>query len=395
MTDNENFCHAPWTHIYTNPDGRLLPCCLYVDNNQEFPNLNDTPLEEALNHPRIVKLRQEFLEGKDPAGCFRCKAQSKISKHTYRDKMNNYGREANPELKPDGTLSLADFHPTFLDIRFGNLCNLKCRTCSPTFSSSIAVEHNKMFGTNHQILFSLNDSSIDTIFSKLDSVKHIYLAGGEPLIEENNYVLLNKLIERGLKPSLLYNTNLTNIKFKDKNLTDLWQHFPEVEMTVSLDGYGKVNDYIRFGSDYEQIIQNIFTIKERNPHVRFTINSVASIMSMRSIPDLFKDLITRNVCMPRNSWFSICHHPDEFDPTVLPIESKNEIKAQYEEYISWLIKNYSDPDKSQLPFIIKNIRGLIEYMMSTDNSSQLAYAIEKLEFLDKARNTNFREVIKL
>ena len=117
MTDNKNFCHAPWTHIYTNPDGRLLPCCLYVDNNQEFPNLNDTPLEEALNHPRIVKLRQEFLEGKDPDGCFRCKAQSKISKYTYRDKMNNYGREANPELKPDGTLSLADFNPTFLDIR--------------------------------------------------------------------------------------------------------------------------------------------------------------------------------------------------------------------------------------------------------------------------------------
>jgi sulfatase maturation enzyme AslB (radical SAM superfamily) len=231
----------------------------------------------------------------------------------------------------------------------------------------------------------LNDSSIDTIFSKLDSVKHIYLAGGEPLIEENNYVLLNKLIERGLKPSLLYNTNLTNIKFKDKNLTDLWQHFPEVEMTVSLDGYGKVNDYIRFGSDYEQIIQNIFTIKERNPHVRFTINSVASIMSMRSIPDLFKDLITRNVCIPRNSWFSICHHPDEFDPTVLPIESKNEIKAQYEEYIAWLTTNYTDPDKSHLPFIIKNIRGLIEYMMSTDNSGQLSYAIEKLEFLDKAR----------
>jgi sulfatase maturation enzyme AslB (radical SAM superfamily) len=373
----------------------LQPCCLFVDNNPEFPNLNDTPLEEALNHPKIVKLRQEFLEGKDPAGCFRCKAQSKISKNTYRDKMNNYGREANPELKPDGTLALSDFNPTFLDIRFGNLCNLKCRTCSPTFSSSIAVEHNKIWGTNNQILYSLNDSTIDTIFSKLDSVKHIYLAGGEPLIEENNYVLLNNLIERGLKPSLLYNTNLTNIKFKDKNLTDLWQHFPEVEMTVSLDGYGPVNDYIRFGSNYEQIIQNILTIKERNPHVRFTINSVASIMSMRSIPELFKDLITRNICVPRNVWFSICHHPDEYDPTVLPIESKNEIKKQYDEYISWLIKNYSDPDKSQLPFIIKNIKGLIEYMMSADNSSQLAYAIEKLEFLDKARNTNFREVIKL
>jgi hypothetical protein len=108
-----------------------------------------------------------------------------------------------------------------------------------------------------------------------------------------------------------------------------------------------------------------------------------------------QDLITRNICVPRNVWFSICHHPDEYDPTVLPIESKKEIAEQYEEYIKWLIENYNDPDKSQLPFIVKNIRGLIEYMMATDNSHHLSYAIEKLEFLDKARNTNFREVIVL
>lgn len=392
MTDNQNFCYAPWTHIYTNPDGRLLPCCLYVDNNTEFPNLNDTPLEDALNHPRMIKLRQEFLEGKDPAGCFRCKAQSKIAPNTYRVKMNNFGKEANHELKSDGTLALSDFNPTFLDIRFGNLCNLKCRTCSPTFSSSIAVEHNKISGTNNQILFSLNNNTIDTIFSKLDSVKHIYLAGGEPLIEENNYVLLNKLIERNLKPSLLYNTNLTNIKFKDKNLTDLWQHFPDVEMTVSLDGYGSVNNYIRFGSDYEHIIQNINTIKEQNPHVKFNINAVASIMSMRSIPDLFKDLVSRDICIPAMAGFSICHHPEEFDPTVLPIDSKKEIAELFEEYIQWL----SDKNKyPNLPIIAKRIRGLVEYMMSSDNSHRMNYAIEKLEMLDKARNTDFRKIIKL
>ena len=392
MTDNQNFCYAPWTHIYTNPDGRLLPCCLYVDNNTEFPNLNDTPLEDALNHPRMIKLRQEFLEGKDPAGCFRCKTQSTIAHKTYRDKMNNFGKEANPELKPDGTLDLADFDPTFLDIRFGNLCNLKCRTCSPTFSSSIAVEHNKISGANNQILFSLNNNTIDTIFSKLDSVKHIYLAGGEPLIEENNYVLLNKLIERNLKPSLLYNTNLTNIKFKNKNLTDLWQHFPDVEIIVSLDGYGPVNDYIRFGSDYEQIIQNILTIKEQNPHVKFIINAVASIMSMRSIPDLFKDLVSRGICSPAKTGFSICHDPEEFDPTVLSIESKKEIAELFEEYIQW----FSDKNKySTFPIIAKSIRGLIEYMMSADNSHRMIYAIQRLEMLDKARNTDFREVIVL
>ncbi len=393
---NENFCYAPWMHLYTNPDSRLLPCCLFHEDNTEFPNLNYVPLEEAINHPKMIKLRKELLAGEKPAGCYRCEAQSKMNMTPYREKMNNYGRKQNIPLNEDGTVDIKDFNPPFLDIRFGNLCNLKCRTCSPTFSSSIAVEFNKINNTKLQVLHSLNDNVIEEIFSKLDKVEHIYLAGGEPLIEENNYTLLSELIKRNLKPSLLYNTNLTNIKFKDKNLSDLWKHFPEVNLTVSLDGYMEVNDYIRYGSSYEQIMENILSIRNDAPHVKFNINTVASMMSMHSLPELGKDILNRGICRPDEIVFSICHHPDELDPTVLTNEAKEEVSKLFMEYIDWIKSTYNKlPESKYGEVLINKCLGLLAHMNSSDNSHLISVAIEKLKEQDNFRNTDYRKVLKI
>lgn len=389
--ENKSFCYAPWNHLYINPDSKLMPCCIYTDRNEEFPDLNEVSIEEAYNHPRMVELRKELIEGKVPAGCFRCEAQIKIGMGSYRSKMNSYGSESLPEIKPDGTVDPDKIKPDMLDIRFGNLCNLKCRTCSPTYSSSIAVEHNKMYpGDSVKILYDLKNTTVDKIFSKLESVKHIYIAGGEPLIEENNYVLLERLIEKNLKPTLLYNTNLTNINFKDKNLIDLWKHFPGLEIIVSIDGYGEVNDYIRSGSNYEVILENIRYIKEQLPNTRISVNSVASVLSMESIPDLVKDLMTKDLVSPINMMFGICHHPVEYEITVFTKETKNLIKKKYDEFYIWLAKNSKNLNINY----INKCKGIVQHMMSKDDSHLLPTTIEKLTSLDQFRGVDYRKVIK-
>lgn len=389
--ENKSFCYAPWNHLYINPDSKLMPCCIYTDRNEEFPDLNEVSIEEAYNHPRMVELRKELIEGKVPAGCFRCEAQIKIGMGSYRSKMNSYGSESLPEIKPDGTVDPDKIKPDMLDIRFGNLCNLKCRTCSPTYSSSIAVEHNKMYpGDSVKILYDLKNTTVDKIFSKLESVKHIYIAGGEPLIEENNYVLLERLIEKNLKPTLLYNTNLTNINFKDKNLIDLWKHFPGLEIIVSIDGYGEVNDYIRSGSNYEVILENIRYIKEQLPNTIISVNSVASVLSMESIPDLVKDLMTKDLVSPINMMFGICHHPVEYEITVFTKETKNLIKKKYDEFYIWLAKNSKNFDINY----INKCKGIVQHMMSKDDSHLLPITIEKLTSLDQFRGVDYRKVIK-
>lgn len=387
---NNNFCYAPWMHLYTNPDGRLMPCCMFHDNNNEFPDLNLVPIEAAINHPKMIKLRQELMVGETPAGCFRCDAQAKMNMTPYRTKMNNYGEKQNIKFNQDGTVNPLEFKPSYLDIRFGNLCNLKCRTCSPTFSSSIAVEFNKMNNVNFPVLHSLNIGVIDQILSNLDNVEHIYLAGGEPLIEENNYILIKKLIERNLKPSLLYNTNLTNIKYKDNKLTELWEHFPDVKLTVSLDGYKEVNNYVRFGSNYDQILENIMTIKREAPHVTFNINSVASIMSIHSLPELGRDILQRGICGPEEMVFSICHHPEIFDPVVLPAKNKEEVLKLFDEYKNWIKDNFGHTIRHD--FLIKKCIGLMDHMMSCDNSGLLPEALIQLGNQDRFRKTDYRTI---
>lgn len=392
MKRNQSFCYAPWVHMYTNPDNKLLPCCLFDDNNQDFPDLNTTSLESAINHPRMIELRKEFIEGKIPAGCYKCEEQLKTNTTPYREKMNNYGKNKQIVINTDGTLELLNFNPTFLDIRFGNLCNLKCRTCSPTFSSSIGAEKNKIYNLKMQVLYKLDNNIVDQIFSKLEYVEHLYLAGGEPLIEEKNYILLHELIKRKLTPSLLYNTNLTNISFKDEIIIDLWKNFTDVRLIVSLDGYKEVNDYIRHGSQYDEILQNIQKIKNEAPHVKFTVNSVASIMSMHSLPDVWKDILLKKICGPEDILFSICYYPVEFNPTVLTIESKKEVQELFNKFIKWLHQHYST--KNAMP-LIKKCLGLIEYMLSKDNSHLIIESKQTLSVQDNFRKTDFSKILNI
>lgn len=392
----DKFCHAPWMHIYTNPDGRLLPCCLFDDiDNIDFPNLNDITFEEALNHPKMVAVRKQILNNEVPDGCYRCEAQQNMNQTPYRAKMANLAttKHQSNNYNGDGTLKFDDMEPTYLDIRFGNLCNLKCRTCSPGFSSAIAAEHNKIHDVNLPILHTLTQEAIDKIYSKLDTVESIYMAGGEPLLEENNVKLLNYLIDNNLKPELLYNTNLTTIKFKNIDYFELWKHFPKIELTVSIDGYREVNDYIRFGSNYDKLIDNIRIIKENVPHARIMINTVASNMSMFSLPDLGRDLIKQDLV--DDIMFSICHFPKAYDPTVLSNDTKREITLKFQEYVRWL-KDYSDGEHNRfIPNLIDKCVGLVDYMNSEDNSDKLIDTKKALASQDKFRNTDYTAILKL
>jgi sulfatase maturation enzyme AslB (radical SAM superfamily) len=382
------FCYAPWTHLYVNPDSRLLPCCLYEDKNHEFSVLNNThSILESMNHPRMIQIRSEFIQHKIPAGCYKCESQMKMNMTPYKQKINNIAESSDKpiEILQDGTVE--HFEPLYLDIRFGNLCNLKCLTCSPTFSSSIAVEFNKIHNRKNKTLHRLDHEIIDEIFNDLVQVKEIYLAGGEPLITEENYNLLNILIEHELDPSLTYNTNLTNIQYRDKQLTDLWNKFTNITVIVSLDGYKHVNDYIRYGSDYDSVINNILTVKQQTPHVKIKINSVASVMSMLSLPDLGQNLLSTHICSAKDIMYSIAHQPENMDPTVLPLDKKNQIVERWESYILWLTENNHDYD------YIDRCRGLINYMMSKDNSIKFEQIIYKLQETDRFRNSDYKTIL--
>jgi organic radical activating enzyme len=257
---------------------------------------------------------------------------------------------------------------------------------------TIISTRNKINQLKLPVLHSLSQDAIEDIYRKLDTVKSIYLAGGEPLLEENNVKLLNYLIENNLTPELNYNTNLTTITFKNINYFELWKHFPKIELTVSVDGYKEVNDYIRFGSSYDKLISNIRTIKENVPHARIVINTVASNMSMHSLPELGKNLIQHNII--DDMMFSICHFPKIYDPTVLTSESKQDITKLFDDYVFWL-KSQTTANNSFIHGFVDKCIGLVDYMNSEDNSALLSDTKNTLSIQDKFRNTDHTKVLKL
>jgi sulfatase maturation enzyme AslB (radical SAM superfamily) len=161
-------------------------------------------------------------------------------------------------------------------------------------------------------------------------------------------------------------------------------------LIISLDAYGEVNDYIRSGSSYEGILENIRYIKEKLPNTRISINSVASILSLESVPDLGKDLLSRDLVSTTNMMFGICHHPVEYEITAFTPETKALIKRKFEDYYIWIVKNVPKFDINY----INKCKGIIKHMMSKDDSHLLPTTIEKLTILDNARGVDYRKVIK-
>jgi hypothetical protein len=133
-------------------------------------------------------------------------------------------------------------------------------------------------------------------------------------------------------------------------------------------------------------------LKEQLPNIVLSVNSVASIMSMESLPDLVKDLISKRLVEPIHMMFGICHHPIEYEITVFTQETKELIKKKFDELCIWIIKNAENP--KECSNYLNKCRGIVKHMLSKDDSHLLPTTIEKLTILDKVRDVDYRKVIK-
>jgi len=238
------------------PDGRIGPCC------QIGP--------EYLKSIELIRDPNRFQDLKTdepPSACRICVDNERSGISSYRDQFNRLATEK-PGLQ-------------FLDIRNTNVCNLKCRYCGPHFSNQWAME------LNHQS-HTISTPVDDIIDLADDSLQWLYFTGGEPMINPDHWSALEKLIERGLSRNieLLYNSNLSTIKYKDVDVVNLWKQFRNVRMNVSIDAVGEPLSYIRSGSDWERIKNNITRLKSI-PGVDITLTPVISILNIWFLVDLY------------------------------------------------------------------------------------------------------------
>lgn len=257
------FCFNPWAHLEISSQGEFKPCCVYKESikdsdNQPY-NINTHSIEEVYRSDYLKSLRQQFVDGKTPSECSHCwfKEQhgGKSNRHWSEDYLGLAAQCLH--IENESTENLIS-----LDIKLGNLCNFKCRVCSPQFSSRIADEHARHFNTSIN-LKKVNSSSqwsenpqIWKNFNALSKqLINIDFYGGEPLLVKQHEVFLDYLIENNCADAIRLHYN-SNGSVYPTQLFDKWKLFQQVDISFSIDNIGSRFELER-GGEWTQVESNL------------------------------------------------------------------------------------------------------------------------------------------
>ena len=381
-----NLCIIPWIHLHTWPNDDVYPCCMTPSDNP-VGNLKTHSLKEIWNGNGMRNLRKTFLNNERPNSCDRCFAIEDNNGHSFRQHINerfNKDLELINDTRADGTVEMK---LKYWDFRFSNICNFKCRTCGPHLSTGWYEDQEKLWGTLPDDLPDL-DKKIDLwsqVEDILPEVEEIYFAGGEPLIMEEHYRILNKLIELGKKDVVLkYNTNFSTLKFKKQDVLKLWNEFKSVEIGASIDAYGDRAEYMRKGTDWARIIENRKQLKERAPHVHFYTNITIGVFNSYHIIDFCNWAYkTSFIEHPWLYHINLVQHPRHFSLQALPSNIKEDLTNKYKEQI----KIYSEFRHSGAH---KQWEMIMNYM-NEQNIYEEEYnnLVGAIKSIDKIRNESF------
>ena len=365
------FCVHPWVNLMVNTTSTYNFCCVtdkcdLKDDNGNILTANKNTPHEAWNSKTIRDVRKAMLNGEKLSICKRCWLQESIGKESYREKHNRewiFGRLGEKEVdrRVQETIDNDYFlnsSPTYLDLRLGNICNLKCRMCNVWNSNQIEKEHLTLIKNNSyvDIWTRSNNRSVhvqkpdqDWLYAEkfwnilneyIPNLKKVYFTGGEPTLIERNYEFMREIIKHGYqdKISIMFNTNCTNIQ---QRWLDVISEFTNVQVNASIDGVGAVNDYIRAPSHWESIYKNFCKIASML-NVNVDVSPVIQIYNIFDIGEILKfaQHVSRKVGKIIDVDFLFCTEPSYFDPINLSegIRDLAFIKLQKWQH-SWLYDN--------------------------------------------------------
>jgi len=285
MSKPESLCLAPWTHTYLSPQTERRLCCASREPAQNFKQYIDTDagtgkyipitLEQHWNSEHMRSVRRRMLAGETLPECDVCNTKL-LNTSVYRDYFWHLFKHKLEEVYANTDESgSTTMRPVSWDYRFSNLCNFKCRMCGDMLSSSWESEqktHNMVnwadAKNNWQLpevrkqISKFQDTQIEEEFAaavEQHRVEEIYWVGGEPLMYEQHWRYMQRIVELGDGDRVYarYNTNLSRIDYRNINLyRDILDHVRDWQICASIDGTGAVGEYIRTGLDYTQFRQN-------------------------------------------------------------------------------------------------------------------------------------------
>jgi hypothetical protein len=285
MDQTDTLCMAPWTHTYLSPQTERRMCCASREPAQSFEQYIDTgsgtgqyhplTLEEHWNSEHMRSVRRRMMAGETLPECDVCNSKL-LNTDVYRSYFNQlFAHKRDEVIANTDATGYTTVKPVSWDYRFSNLCNFKCRTCGDMLSSSWEVEqrtNNMIDWTNsknnwmrpavRKEISQFQDTQIEQEFAQAveqHRVEEVYWVGGEPLMYEQHWRYMRRIIELGDGPRVYarYNTNLSRVNYRGVSLyADILAHIRDWQICASLDGTGATGEYIRTGLDYPAWLEN-------------------------------------------------------------------------------------------------------------------------------------------
>lgn len=264
-------CPMPWSHAKLNVQGHISPCCLFDDTPEDGrPDISDG-IQNSINSDYMKNIRERMLAGENLPECHRCYSAEKNGVPSQRTTFTEMGWDKYIGGKPK---------VRFLETAFSTHCNLACRMCGEEFSSKWKLINNPKKSPET----SITSYSLDVYDCDLSELEIIKILGGEPFLSKEHDEFLERIIEKSNNPSkitLVYHTNGTI--FPKQHIIDMWKKLKKVKIDLSIDGHGKLNEYLRPGHKWETIEENIDKFKELG--VQITNQAVIHNLNIMHIVD--------------------------------------------------------------------------------------------------------------
>jgi MoaA/NifB/PqqE/SkfB family radical SAM enzyme len=318
----EKICILPWISIETSPIGTARPCCLAKDEITYFDelgyehkyNLKEHTLEEIYHSRYMQILRRDFLYGQKPATCQRCWDEEAAGRTSKR--MNSRIRLKEYYDNVDWN-NLDPNQLWFIDLKLGNICNLKCRICGSWSSSKWAREEMDYipveFRKEHLAYKFLQDGAWpretevfwDNLKTLLPNIKYFEFTGGEPFLIEQHFELLRYAVETGDSKHIEIHYNTNGTVFPEQ--AELWSNFKHVEIAFSIDNVDARFEYERYGADWDLVQANIakFTAM-RSSKISTQLCTTMNIQNVYYLPELCDWIATQTF---DHIYFNMLHDP--------------------------------------------------------------------------------------
>ena len=355
---NPKFCVLPWISLEASPIGTVRPCCLaddeICDNTGEKFSLLTADFGEIQRSADMQRLRGQFLAGEQPQTCRKCWSEERAGRTSKR--MHTLNRLKH--ILADQTWTQDAKPLMFLDMKLGNICNLKCRICGSWSSSQFATEEinwirdpaERKQTYAYQMLRAgawprENAQFWNQIDSCLTDIRYIEFTGGEPFLIQEHFDMLQGIVDRGIahQVEIHYNTNGT--QYPDA-AESIWRHFRLVEIAVSIDDIGQRFEYQRSNASWDEVQNNVERFRQlrsRNANIQLQCCSTVNIFNMRYLDGVANwiaqqafDFVYWNVM--HDAWyFSVSCLPDSAKAAIERHLRSTDLPPQYYDEIMGVV----------------------------------------------------------